>query len=110
MTIAATGGKTRTRILPLVILTPIVLGLPPVNTMEKRTTQTLIMMTEKRGENLFFFVQNYHLTSAAQCGIIVVGINGPPSGVAARVSDLLPHMENFLLKARAHMRAIFSQN
>ena len=58
----------------------------------------------------FFFVQNYHLTSAAQCGIIEVGINGPTSGVAARVSDLLPHMENFLLKARAHMRAILSQN
>ena len=39
MTIAVTGGKTRTRILPLVILTPIAHGLLPVNTMGKRTTQ-----------------------------------------------------------------------
>ena len=77
------------KILPLVILTPIALGLLPVNTMGKRTTQTAIMMTEKKEvKTSFFFVQNYHLTSAAQCGIIVVGINGPPSGVAARVSDL----------------------
>lgn len=99
------------KILPLVILTPIAHGLPLVNTMGKRMTQTLIMMTKKKEAlSLFFFVQNYHLTSAAQCDIIEVGINGPPSGVAARFSDLLPHMENFLLKARAHMRAIFSQN
>ena len=40
MTIVATGGKTRMKILPLVILTPTALGLPPVNTMEKRMTQT----------------------------------------------------------------------
>ena len=76
------------KILPLVILIPIAHGLLPVNTMGKRTTQTLIMITKKEALSLFFFVQNYHLTSAAQCGIIKVGINGPPSGVAARVSDL----------------------
>ena len=98
------------KIPPVVILTPIAHGLPPVNTMGKRMIPTVTMTTKKEALSLFFFVQNYHLTSAAQCGIIEVGINGPPSSVAARVSDLLPHMENFLLKARAHMRAIFSQN
>ena len=43
------------KISPVVILTKTALGLPPVNTMEKRTTQTLIMTTKKEASSLFFF-------------------------------------------------------
>lgn len=43
------------KILHLVILTPIALGLPLANTMGRKMTQILIMMTKKRGfEPLFF--------------------------------------------------------
>lgn len=43
------------KIIPPVILTPTALGLPPVNTMGRKMTQTATMMTKKRGfEPLFF--------------------------------------------------------
>ena len=43
MTIVPTGGKTKTKITPVVIWIPTALGLPLVNTMGKKMTPTAIM-------------------------------------------------------------------
>lgn len=61
------------KIFPLVILTKIALGLPLVNTMGKRMTQTAIMMTEKRGLKPLFFCAKLPLD---KCGPVWYNSSG----------------------------------